>query len=62
MVYANNLDLGASSDAIKFPDGAQVGRPVRTDQDARTLQNGTDRLYDWPGRGQLSSVSGSGVF
>ncbi len=46
IIYINDLDSGISSEVSKFADDTKVGKVIRTDKDARELQDHLDRLYD----------------
>lgn len=43
-------------------DNADIGRVIKSDQDARILQGQLDRLYDWTGSVRWSLVSRSVAF
>ncbi len=53
IIYINDLDSGISGEDSKFADDTKVGKVIRTDQDARELQNDLDRLYDWARKWQM---------
>ena len=53
IIYINDIEVGVSSDVSKFADDTKVGRPVRSTEDVRMLQEDLDKLYNWSDKWEM---------
>ena len=52
-IYINDLHSGTSSDISKFANDKKIGKIIRSDSDAITLQVYLDRMNEWTDRWQM---------
>ena len=53
IIYINDIEVGVSSDVSKFADDTKVGRPVKSIDDVRMLQEDLDKLYNWSDKWEM---------
>ena len=53
IIYINDLDNGVSSDISKFADDTKIGRPIRSADDSKMLQEDLNKLHAWSEKWQM---------